>query len=120
MATEGWSGCKNLLYFNFSVFAPGLVSDEKIGLQGNLLNPQWNSISCLEGTMSLFSTVRLILNDIVETLASLGNKVERIMALPWGKDWRSSGAISRTTVKYVPFKGKPSSTVYWMESLYAA
>lgn len=117
MATEGLSGCRNLLYLYFSVLAPGLVSDEKIGLQGNLLKPQWNSMSCFEGTISLFSTVRLILKDIVETLASFGNKVDKISALPSGKLSRSSALISRTMFKYVPFKGRPSSTVYWIESL---
>jgi hypothetical protein len=29
--------------------------------------------------------VRLILNDIVESLASLGNSVDKIRALPMGK-----------------------------------
>lgn len=85
MAIEGCSGCKNLLNLYFSVAAPGLVSEEKIGLHSNLRKPQWNSINRFEGTMSLFSTERLILKDIVDTFASLGNKVERISALPYGK-----------------------------------
>lgn len=83
----------------FSVFAPGLVSVEKIGLQGNLLKPQWNSISVFDGTTSLFSTVLLILKDIVESLASLGNRVERTSALPCGKRDSSEGSISSTIVK---------------------
>jgi len=90
------SACKNLLNLYFSVAAPGLVSAEKIGLHGNLLKPQWNSMSCFEGTTSLFSIVRIILNDMVETLASLGKRVDKISALPRANDYKSSDVISRT------------------------
>ena len=99
IAVASVSLCKNRLYFNFSVEAPGLVSALKIGLQKKRRNPQWNSISCLEGTISLFSIVRLILNDIVDSFTSFGYKVLKITALPYGNNSISESAISRTTVR---------------------
>jgi hypothetical protein len=56
-------------------------------------------MSCFEGTTSLFSIVRIILNDMVETFASLGKRVDKISALPRVNDYKSSDVISRTTFR---------------------
>lgn len=114
MAIDGTSVsvCRKRLNFHFSVLAPGLVSAAKIGLQGKRLNPQWNSMSCLEGTTSLFSIVRLILKLMVDSFISVGNSVDKTKALPMGKLSASLASISRTTVRKVPLRGRPSSLVY--------
>ena len=66
-------------YLYFSVAAPGLVSKLKVGLTYMRRKPAWNSMRVFEGTISLFSRVRLSLKCITESLASFGNIVDAMM-----------------------------------------
>ena len=105
---------KNLMYLVLSCLLTLLSSMEKIGEMTSRLNPQLNSMSDLDGTISVFSRVLFILKWTVDILHSWGNKVEPISHLPsyfLSSSCVSLFSISKTNVMYVPLIGKPSSIV---------
>ena len=100
VAIAGTSLRMNRKYLSFSDEEPGFVSALSTGFRVIRRKPQWNSIFIFDGIGSVFSSVRLILKCMVDSLVSCGNSVESTIAC-WSLKSELSpllGAISSTIV----------------------